>query len=86
MPFPKNSLNGVSNLIETFVRGKLKISKERMYLKNTDGGLGLFDLSEFLSAQACAWIKRASIGNEIWKREIKMAGHGDVFNVRKHRI
>ena len=59
MPFPKNSLNGVSMLIENFVKGKLKISQSKLYLSKKEGGLELFNLSNFLAAQACSWVKRA---------------------------
>ena len=86
IPFPKNSLNGVSDLIGGYVRGKLKISNLRLFSEKNAGGLGLFDLAEFLHAQACSWIKRATLGNELWKSELKRAGFGDVYNIRKHRL
>ena len=43
MPFPLNSLNGISALIEGFVKGKLKIARNRLYQHLSEGE------SEFLT-------------------------------------
>ena len=84
MPLPKDSLNGFSNLIENFVRGKLKIAKNRLYLEKKDGGLGLFEMGNFLGAQSCAWIKRADKGDsELWKIDLKNGSLGTIYNLRK---
>ena len=86
LPFPKNSLNGISTVIESFIKGKLKISTARLYQQKQDGGLEIFNLSDFLSSQSVAWVKRAASGSEFWKTVLKNAGFGNVYNIRKHRL
>ena len=86
MPFPLNSLNGISALIEGFVKGKLKIARNRLYQHLSEGGVGIFNLTDFLGAQCCSWVKRAATGNELWKKHLRSAGEGNVYCIRKHRI
>jgi hypothetical protein len=45
--------------INNFIRKNLKISEERMYLPADKGGVGFFNIKEFLDAQKCTWIFRA---------------------------
>lgn len=37
----------------------MNIAKKRMYKTPENGGLGLFNLRDFLDAQKCAWVKRS---------------------------
>ena len=53
--------------IENFVRGKLKIGKQKFYEQIEYGGLGLFKLTDYLCAQRCAWVKRSYNQDELWK-------------------
>ena len=86
LPFHKNLINRLSTLIENFVKGNLKVSQNRIYLQRSEGGLGLFNLADFLAAQCVSWVKRALIGTDLWKENLKKAGFGDALNIRKHRI
>jgi exonuclease III len=52
-------LSEIQELIDNFVKKNLKISRERMYLPVKFGGIGMFDLSKFLSAQKFTWVVRA---------------------------
>jgi hypothetical protein len=54
-------------MITRFVTGKLRISKDRLFLLVKHGGLGLFPVREFIGAQQCSWILRARNNDEIWK-------------------
>jgi hypothetical protein len=49
----------MQKLMDAFVVGNLNISKKRLYLKPNFGGLGLFDLNIFLTAQQSNWIVKA---------------------------
>jgi len=83
LPFASEKINIMSLEIEKFVRGKMKLGKQRFYDKIGNGGLGLFNLKNFLSAQTCAWIKRSIKQDELWKRELRYYSYGSVFNLRK---
>jgi hypothetical protein len=53
-----NQTNEIQYMINNFIRRNLKISEERMYLPTNKGGVGFFNLEEFLGAQRCTWIFR----------------------------
>lgn len=52
-------LNRIEYLIASFIKGKLNISKERIFLSHEQGGLGMINIKEFLCAQQVVWVKRA---------------------------
>jgi hypothetical protein len=49
----------MQNLLNNFIKKNLKISDERVYLAPEKGGLGFFNLKDFLGAQKCTWLLRA---------------------------
>jgi hypothetical protein len=49
----------MQNLINNFIRKNLQISDERIYAAPERGGLGFFNISDFLEAQMSTWILRA---------------------------
>jgi hypothetical protein len=51
-------LTHLENSIEQFVLKGINIAKDRVYLPVDRGGLGLFRLTDFISALQCSWIKR----------------------------
>jgi hypothetical protein len=53
-------LTRIQGKIDNFVPKNLNISAERRYLPPELGGLGIFHLETFLSAQKCSWVHRAS--------------------------
>jgi hypothetical protein len=53
-------LSRIQGKIDNFVIKNLNISAERRYLPPELGGLGIFHLETFLSAQKCRWVHRAS--------------------------
>ncbi len=73
-------------MIVRFVSGNLNIAKKRMYRSPEDGGLGLFDISDFLDSQKCAWIKRSTGLDEIWKIILYLCNYGNVFNSKSINI
>ena len=82
MPMKHNELKKMSDEIENFVGGKLKIAKNRYCENRENGGLGLFNLKTFLAAQSCTWLKRSFTPNEFWKQELHRFSYGNIFNLR----
>ena len=82
LPTDENFLEGIETIIETYVKGSLNISKERMSLPREDGGLGLFSLKTFLNSQCCAWAKRAQNLDDNWKLRLYSKSLGSVLNLR----
>ncbi len=50
--------------------------------KKLKGGLGLFDLKNFLDAQKIAWVKRSKTLDDWWKIFLYSRCYGNVFNIR----
>ena len=82
LPLDITQLLRLSTLIEDFVKGNLNISRKRMTMTCEEGGLGLFNLSDFLDAQRCAWIKRAQKLDDHWKRKLYAHSYGSILNIR----
>jgi hypothetical protein len=54
------TLMEIQNIVNNFLRKNLRISDERIYLSLKKGGLGFFNLSDFLEAQRATWLLRAN--------------------------
>jgi hypothetical protein len=86
LPMPNIVISTLDSLIVDYVKGNLNISKKRLYLSPEHGGLGLFDLRDFLDAQKCSWIKRSIDLNEPWKVLLYVSNFGCVFNCKKFNV
>jgi hypothetical protein len=64
----------------------MNIAKKRMFLPPDGGGIGLFNLRDFLDAQKCAWIKRSKDLMEPWKIVIYISNHGNLYNVKGNNV
>jgi len=77
-------LKGIQNIMDNFVRKGLKISETRLYLPPEKGGLGLFNLIDYLNAQKCTWIVKARkkrIDN--WRHDLtSLAPGNDIEKIR----
>jgi hypothetical protein len=82
LPIPSLQLTVYEDLIESYVKGPLNISKERMTLSREEGGVGLFKLSTFLGAQCCCWAKRAQTKDDNWKIRLFSRSFGTALNIR----
>jgi len=72
----------VENEIEKFITKGLNIARERLYSKVSEGGLGLFNLKNFVIALQVSWIKRASLNtNDNWKVTLNELLGGNVLNL-----
>jgi hypothetical protein len=73
-------------MITNFVQGNLNIAQKRLFLPTCMGGLGLFELNNFLAAQQCAWISRAQDLNDRWKILLYFYSLGNVNNIRTSMV
>jgi len=83
LPVPEQWIMKFQKLINGYVMGRTKISLNRLCDRPEHGGLGIFELDSFLSAQKCVWIKRARNLDELWKIRIYSKSLGSVLNIRK---
>jgi hypothetical protein len=74
------------NAIANFVKGKLNIAKKRLYLSPENGGLGLFEINNFLCAQKCAWVKRSMDLTQTWKIILYTRNFDNLFNIKARNI
>ena len=86
LPLTAMELQTLSIMIEEYVRGNLNISRKRLLQPCKEGGLGLFNLRDFLDAQRCAWVKRAQSLDDNWKRYLYSRCYSTVLNVRAEQI
>ncbi len=84
LPIPENVLDMYNNVINRFVSGKFNIAKIRFSRDVEMGGLGLFDLKNFLDAQKIAWVKRSRTLDDWWKISLYSKCYGTVFNIRSN--
>ena len=67
----ENTLVTLSDIMEKFVTQGLNIAKKRMYAKQENGGIGLFDLKFFIIAIQSTWAKQAfQCCNDNWKFDL----------------
>ena len=71
-----------STLITNFVKGKLNIASDRFFKHPSEGGIGLFEIRSFLTAQKSNWIKKAQKLDDHWKLRIYSKSYGNIFNLR----
>jgi hypothetical protein len=86
LPMPVETIRIIDGLITDYVKGNLNIAKRRLYLPPDQGGLGLFDIQDFLDAQKCSWIKRSVNLNERWKVILYISNFGCIFNAKERNV
>jgi hypothetical protein len=79
---PNQWLNDYDMQITNFVKGKLNIAKKQLYKPLALGGLGLFNLSSFLCAQRCSWVRRSLSLDEQWKVDFYQLNNGVPLNCK----
>ena len=68
------------------MKGNLNISRKRLLQTTEEGGLGLFNLRDFLDAQRCSWVTRAQNLDDNWKRCLYAGCYGNILNLRASNI
>ena len=86
LPLTIGEIQTLSLMIEDFVKGNLNISRKRLLLSREEGGLGLFNLRDFLDAHCCSWVKRAQNLDDNWKRTLYVKSYGNILNIRAKNI
>jgi hypothetical protein len=81
LPVPDDFIITIEDIIHGFVSGKLNIARDRIFRPINQGGLGLFDVKNFLDAQTCSWIRRAHTIDQDWKARLLSAGTGNIYNI-----
>jgi hypothetical protein len=72
IPVPEAILEETSTIINNFIKGSLKINREAIALDVDRGGIGFFDLKNFISSLQCSWAKKASSSTiDNWRLEIQ---------------
>jgi hypothetical protein len=74
-------LDQIQVIIDNFVKKNLNIASNRISKPTDEGGLGMFNLEEFLASQRCLWLARAhrmQIDN--WRYDLKnMAPNNNIL-------
>jgi hypothetical protein len=80
-PDPEN-LKWMQSLIDNFCLKNLNVSKTKLYLLPSSGGLGLIKLSDTLQGQQTIWFKKASYSTrDNWRWDLWKIGTGNCFTV-----
>jgi exonuclease III len=80
-------LNSMSDCIAKFVTGKLNISRERLHLPVSEGGLGFPCLIDFIVAQQAVWVKRAHISTrDNWRYNMKILCNGNCLTLTTEKV
>jgi len=82
----ENDCEQIQQKIFNFVTGKLNISRNRITLDPASGGLGLFEVKMFLTAQKIMWVKRALCKDDIWKRRLFKKSCGKLHLISANNI
>ncbi len=83
---PSHTIRSLQAKMEKFVLGGLSMSKDRIYRSVAAGGLGLFDLRDFVAALQCSWFKRCSLSiNDNWRYRLALYGNGNPLHVINDR-
>jgi hypothetical protein len=58
----------LQNLIDGYVTRGIVIAKDRLYTPPCEGGLGLIELDQYITALQCSWVRRCyTVLNEAWR-------------------
>jgi hypothetical protein len=81
MPKP-HTLKAIQKSLDDFALSNLRVARNRICLPADYGGLGLFNLDEFLTAQQCVWILRANESTrDNWRVDLRRNASGNCLNV-----
>jgi hypothetical protein len=76
----KRKINDLQKLLDDFAIGTMNYSRARVCLPANAGGMGLFDIEEFLTAQQAIWIIRANQSTrDCWRFRLRQLCNGNVL-------
>jgi hypothetical protein len=68
----------MQKLMDDFCVGSMRTAKKKLYTPLNEGGLGLINVNEFITALQCAWIKRVTQHwGDNWRYDIKAKCDGN---------
>jgi len=69
-----DQLRTMQSLIDGYVTRGIVIANDRLYRRPNEGGLGLIDLTQYITALQCSWIKRCYTSvNDPWRWRVAEA-------------
>jgi hypothetical protein len=77
-------INRIQVLLDNFVKKNLNIANNRVTTDVSLGGLGMFNISDFLASQRCMWISRAHrLQIDNWRYDLKeMSPNNNILQIR----
>jgi hypothetical protein len=76
----KRKLNELQKLMDEYAIGTMNFSRSRVCLPANAGGMGLFDVEEFLTAQQAIWIITANQSTrDCWRYRLRQLCNGNVL-------
>jgi hypothetical protein len=83
----KDRLNVLQRILDSFAIGSLNVAREKITLPTENGGLGLFNVEEFLTAQQSVWIFRANLSTrDNWRVRLRQLCNGNILAAGPHII
>ena len=83
----KVQIKTIENIIFGYVKSGLNIAKNRMTLPPKLGGLGLFDINDYITSLQVTWCKRALVSTrDCWRVDIVEKGKGSVITINPNEI
>jgi hypothetical protein len=80
-------LKKIQTVLDEFAVGTMNFAKNRIYLAKEEGGLGLFNVENFLIGQQAVWILRASLSTrDNWRHKLRSLCNGNVLCAGPHLI
>jgi exonuclease III len=77
-----DTLLQLQNLINNFVLGNIRLSKDRLYLPVEEGGGGLINLKHFLIGLHSTWVHKAQISTrDVWRVTLRDLSAGNCYSV-----
>jgi zinc-binding in reverse transcriptase len=75
-------LTHMQDIIHSFVKGNFKVSKKLIDSSVIKGGLGMINISDFITAQQCSWVKKAYNSNiDGWRTDLNsLCNNSSVFS------
>jgi hypothetical protein len=73
-----NQTKRLQEIMDDFCLSSLRIAKKKMYTPTNEGGLGLINIKNYITALQCSWVKRVlQHWGDNWRYDIKKAGYGN---------
>jgi exonuclease III len=73
-------LSEIQSLIDNFALGSLRVSKDRLYLCSSEGGLGLINIKNFIVGLQSAWVKKACLSTrDLWRINLRNLSSGNCY-------